>query len=453
MDIHYELQRMDRSLVDIYNLDYNRDNKFIPISLWENSLEIIALEGYLDKLQEALKKSYDFTRVFGREVKDKDFQEFISLLEDQMGRLDYLEDFKLEYKRLLDLLILEDLTDLYLEAYKNIYIVRYRRLGILSYHSSLSRDTGLKLVRKLKLMGNIKITEENKAQDGQIELEHKGLKCDLRLSTVPTVTGEKLAIRVLGKNKSLIHIGEYRFYEDSEFIKELLNYPYGLVLFCGPTGCGKSTSIYSILNYLNSPGKNIYTVEDPVEYRIAGLNQMEINPNLGLDFQTSLRAILRQDPDIISLGEIRDKATGQMALRAAMTGHLVFSSLHINNTLNFMDRFLEMGIDESLVYRNTNAVISQRLVNILCNNCKIGYKANEELKKVPRGSKIYRRNSRGCPYCSNGVVNRQAVFEVGRKLNGEFVLNTSSLEKRILNLIIDGQVEYEEIYKVGDPNS
>jgi len=281
---------------------------------------------------------------------------------------------------------------------------------------SLPKNIQPGLVSRVKIMANLDIAERRRPQDGRINLKFRGREIDLRVSILPAIFGEKVVMRILDKEKSLIPLEKLGFSEESLTIfKSLITQPYGMILITGPTGSGKSTTLYAVLRILNSPKVNILTAEDPVEYQLDGITQLQVNPKIGLTFANALRSFLRQDPDIILVGEIRDRETAQIAMEAALTGHLVFSTLHTNDSFSAPTRLIDMGIEPYLIASALIGVTAQRLVRKICNNCKTEVKPSryilEQLGIEDENTVFYK--GKGCPICNNtGYKGRIAVQEV-----------------------------------------
>jgi type IV pilus assembly protein PilB len=276
------------------------------------------------------------------------------------------------------------------------------------------------LISRLKVMAELNIAEKRVPQDGRISMKVGGRQLDLRLATLPTVFGEKVVIRILDKSQALLRLEDLGFLEGPyERFAQSFRKPYGAILVTGPTGSGKSTTMYSTLNILNEEDKNIITVEDPVEYRLPGVNQMQVNPKAGLTFASALRSILRADPDIVLIGEVRDRETAMIAVEAALTGHLVLSSLHTNDAPSALTRLTEMDVETFLVASAIDSVVAQRLARKLCDRCKVGYQP-EEGELMAAGfpewlwgeiEEIYR--AEGCAACANtGYRGRIGLYEV-----------------------------------------
>jgi type IV pilus assembly protein PilB len=272
---------------------------------------------------------------------------------------------------LLEYAVFEKASDIHIEPQENAVTVRYRIDGVLHDVMTLPKVIQAAIVARIKVMSNLKIDEHRLPQDGRFKIEKDGYKFSLRVSTIPIFDGEKVVIRLLDESAKAMTLEELGFEKGSyEVIDRNIKKPHGMLLVTGPTGSGKSTTLYTVLSMLNTKSVNISTIEDPVEYRIVGANQMQVNPKIGLTFDVGLRALLRQDPNIIMIGEIRDKETAEEAVHAAMTGHIVFSTLHTNDAASALPRLLDIGVEPYLIASTINAVLAQRLVRIICKDCK-----------------------------------------------------------------------------------
>jgi type IV pilus assembly protein PilB len=266
-------------------------------------------------------------------------------------------------------------SDIHIEPTERDVRIRYRVDGVLHEVMHSPKNVQAGLISRLKVMADINIAERRIPQDGRISLTVGGRSVDLRVATLPTVYGEKIVIRVLDKSSVLLRLDDLGFLEESyKMFETAFTKPYGAILVTGPTGSGKSTTLYAALNQINSAEKNIITVEDPVEYRLAGVNQIQVNNRAGLTFASALRSILRSDPDIILIGEIRDRETAVIAIEASLTGHLVLSSLHTNDAPSSLPRLIEMGVEPYLVASAIDCLVAQRLLRKLCTKCKESYK-------------------------------------------------------------------------------
>ncbi len=264
-------------------------------------------------------------------------------------------------------------SDIHIEPFAERLNVRYRVDGVLLDAESPPARSTAAVVSRIKVMANLNIAQRRLPQDGRIRLRLQGREIDMRVSTVPTMHGESVVLRILDKGSLALDFEVLGFRDTPlKLLREMLAKPYGIILVTGPTGSGKTTTLYAALNELNSPDRKILTVEDPVEYQLTGINQIQIKPDIGLSFATALRSILRQDPDVIMVGEMRDLETAKIAVQAALTGHKVFSTLHTNDAASSIIRLLEMGVEDYLVTSTLNGVIAQRLVRTLCEHCRDG---------------------------------------------------------------------------------
>ena len=307
-------------------------------------------------------------------------------------------------------------SDIHVEPSETRVLIRYRIDGDLQEKAAFDISFFPTIATRIKILADIDIAEKRIPQDGHITKFIGNDKYDFRVSTLPTIHGEKFVIRVLDKKIFSLSLAELHFSKEvNETIDKILHHPHGIILLTGPTGSGKTTTLYSFLRELNKPNVNIITVEDPVEYSMESINQIQINNKADLTFASALRSILRQDPDIIMVGEIRDEETAQIAIRAAITGHLVLSTLHTNEAPGAITRLIDMGVPEYLVADALVAVISQRLIRRLCPRCKRPVKPTEDQMRVlglkNKDAVIYEAN--GCPYCNNGgYKGRLAVHEI-----------------------------------------
>jgi type IV pilus assembly protein PilB len=313
-------------------------------------------------------------------------------------------------------------SDIHIEPGEHDMRVRYRIDGVLHEMQRSPKQIQGGVISRLKIMSDIDIAERRKPQDGRMSVNHEGRKIDLRVATLPTVWGEKVVMRILDNSTASLDLRDLSFLEENfHTYRESYTKPYGMILVTGPTGSGKSTTLYATLNAVSKPEINVITVEDPVEYRLAGINQVQVNPKAGLTFAGALRSILRSDPDVVLLGEIRDHETAQIAIEAALTGHLVLSTLHTNDAPSAVTRLVEMGIEPFLVGSALDCVVAQRLARRLCIKCKEPYQPSEvEMigarfpwspgEDIPT---IYR--PAGCSACSKtGYKGRMAIHEVMR---------------------------------------
>jgi type IV pilus assembly protein PilB len=312
-------------------------------------------------------------------------------------------------------------SDIHLEPQESGLRVRYRVDGMLQEHMVVPRAQQAAVLSRIKIIGNMDIAETRRPQDGRALFRESGREFDLRISSLPTAHGEKIVLRVLDKESIKVPLEQLGFLPDQFRVYDsLIRRTYGMVLVTGPTGSGKSTTLYATLSRLNQPHLNITTIEDPIEYQLSGINQSQVNPRAGLTFPTGLRTLVRQDPDIILVGEIRDRETAEVAIQAALTGHLVFSTLHTNTAAGAIMRLTNMGIEPFLIASAVVGVVAQRLVRRVCSQCEEVYRPSveilEELCLDPRehAALLFKRG-RGCRHCSGtGYRGRTAVHEVLR---------------------------------------
>lgn len=364
-------------------------------------------------------------------------------------------------------------SDIHFDPKEDGLMVRIRIDGDLQNYTLIPSEYERNLITRLKLLANMNITESRLPQDGAIKRQFGKLFLDMRTSSLPTNEGEKIVIRILDYSRSLQGL-EHLGFSHTNFLKlkRMIEVPNGIILVTGATGTGKSTTTYSILQALNTPKTNIITVEDPIEMNIEGLNQVQVNSEIGLDFATVLRSILRQDPNIILIGEIRDSETAKIAVRASITGHLVLSTIHTNNSLSTIERLLDMDVERYLLSSALTGIISQRLAKMLCPKCRIEREATPYEKKLFQNilhkeiEVLYDANHDGCENCHNGYKGRIAIQEVleidddirnalnNEKLEREdlrkmvYTSNVITLLQDGLEKVLEGVTSFEEIYRI-----
>ncbi|EKN65866.1 type II secretory pathway, ATPase PulE/Tfp pilus assembly pathway, ATPase PilB [Neobacillus bataviensis LMG 21833] len=313
--------------------------------------------------------------------------------------------------------VIQRASDIHIDPQETKVIVRYRIDGVLRNEKVLPRNMQSVLTARIKIMSNLDITEHRIPQDGRIKIHLDFYPVDLRVSTLPTVYGEKIVMRLLDMGSTLNDLGKLGFNSlNMKRFNEMIEKPTGIVLITGPTGSGKSSTLYAALNRLNSEAVNIITIEDPVEYQLEGINQIQVNTNVGMTFAAGLRSILRQDPNIIMVGEIRDKETAEVAIRASLTGHLVLSTLHTNDSIGTVTRLIDMGVEPFLLASSLSGIVSQRLVRKVCRDCtEIQEPSKREIEIFEkRGMKIEKiSRGKGCSSCNmTGYKGRVALHEV-----------------------------------------
>jgi len=310
-------------------------------------------------------------------------------------------------------------SDIHLEPMERTFRIRYRIDGALQQMDSPSKRLQASILSRVKIMSNMKISEKRIPQDGRIQIKVQARDLDLRVSSVPTNHGESIVMRILDKTNLSLGLPQLGFLSDDQNkFERLISLPDGVLLVTGPTGSGKTTTLYACLGQINLPDRKIITVEDPVEYQMSGINQVQVNRDVGLDFSSALRSILRQAPNIVMIGEIRDHETADIAMEAALTGHLVFSTLHTNDAPSAVTRLLDIGVKPFLVASALRAAMAQRLVRCICANCRHEYVPTErEIKmlgaigKSVIGTQMFK--GKGCPICSNnGYKGRKGIFEI-----------------------------------------
>lgn len=329
-------------------------------------------------------------------------------------------------------------SDIHLEPEERALRIRYRIDGILRETSSLGPRFIAPVISRIKIMSKMDIAEKRFPQDGRFKFVVDNKVIDSRVSTFPTIYGENVVMRILEQSSIVIRLEDLGFVpRDMEKVRYLIQKPYGFILVTGPTGSGKTTTLYAVLNTINSPEKHIITLEDPVEYRLEGIRQSQINIKAGLTFAVGLRSILRQDPDGIMIGEIRDFETAEIAVQSALTGHLVLSTLHTNDAPSSLVRLADMGVDAFLISSSIEGVIAQRLVRVICPHCKEAYSASEDELldlRLPQNQERVLYRGKGCSFCKgSGYKGRLGIFEV--------LIVDTELKEMILRKAIQREIE------------
>lgn len=371
-----------------------------------------AIEQFYGKtaiFREAMEASYDISAVVGEpETADEELS-----LDRLIARAEEAPVVKL-----VDLIIRQAIderaSDIHIEPFKDKISLRYRIDGKLYEIPPPAKHLHLPIISRIKILAKLDIAEKRLPQDGSILVKMGERPIDLRISTIPTIYGEKVVLRILDRSQVVLDLGRLGFDPGQlELMRKAVNAPYGLVFLTGPTGSGKTTTLYAILNEIKSPTKNIITIEDPVEYKLEGINQVQIKPEIGLTFAAALRSFLRQDPDVMLVGEVRDMETAQICIRSALTGHLVLSTLHTNDAPSAVNRLIDIGVESYLLGPSLLLVVAQRLLRKLCPDCKEAYEPTaEQLKNIKlKAELIYR--PKGCQKCNQlGYKGRTCVSEV-----------------------------------------
>ncbi len=449
MEFYYDLPYIDLKRVTIspemayqIPISFARRNKVVPVKI-EGGKLFVAMEDPYNILAIEDVNMVAKMEIFPLVARESSIMDAIEDLYGNVHAEKAIEDFKREsnlydavadiqsvsdgdvgsapivrlINSILEQAIKDGASDIHIEPLEHEVRVRLRVDGTLYPILSTPKNAHAAMLTRIKIIGNLNITEKRVPQDGRCELDIMGHNTDVRISTLPTVFGEKAVLRLLDRSSFLKPKSSLGFTEQNlAKFDELLQNPHGIILVTGPTGSGKSTTLYTMLNELNNDRDNIITVEDPVEYMIRGLNQVQVNPKAGLDFTIGLRAILRQDPDIIMVGEIRDQETVEIAIRAAITGHLVLSTIHTNDSIGTISRLVDMGVAPYMLAASLVGIISQRLVRKICPFCKQLYNPDPRvlasLGVEPEiGEKFY--HGTGCGYCGNtGYKGRIAVHEI-----------------------------------------
>ena len=333
-------------------------------------------------------------------------------------------------------------SDIHIEPYQQSFTVRYRVDGILYDLLSPPKWIQPALISRIKVMAKMNIAEKRLPQDGRFEVKIGDQNIDLRVSTIPTSFGERVVLRLLNKSGSLLGLPDIGLSPGRlKLINKLVTSPNGIVLVTGPTGSGKTTTLYAVLQSINKPDINIITIEDPIEYQIQGISQIQVNPKIELTFARGLRSIVRQDPDVILIGEIRDQETAEIAVQSALTGHLVFSTLHTNDSASAITRLVDMGVEPFLISSSVLAIAAQRLVRVLCDNCKKPYKPSEiYLQSIGVPPDYFKENhiykAIGCEKCiGTGYRSRLGIFEI--------MVLTDKLKNLILETFDSNQIQIE----------
>ena len=432
----YSILYVNNEALSMVNGKLARKYNAIPIDIKGNDLEVAISKDNLYALEDfrlATGKNIIFKTMKEDEI-SRSIEKYYS--KNQSIESDFSKDI---LENILQKAVLLNASDIHIEPFEKLLKIRMRVDGSLKEINTYNIELHSQLSTLIKLLAGMNIAEKRLPQDGRIDKDIDNNIVDLRISTIPTVHGEKIVIRILNRNTFFKSKYEIGFSDEAiNKIKSMTADMSGLIIVTGPTGSGKTTTLYSILNDFKNIDKNIVTIEDPVEYKLEGINQIQVNYKYGLDFATGLKSILRQDPDIIMIGEIRDKETAQIAIRAASTGHLVISTMHTNNSVESINRLVDMGIPRYLISSVLKGIISQKLVRKVCEHCSIEEELDENTYKKLKLKTI--KIEQGCSKCNySGYKGRIAVYEI------------LEIDKRIKHSIIDSELS-DEIYNLGNLN-
>jgi general secretion pathway protein E len=426
----------------------------------------------------AINFAYDMSRDSAEQViqdmKDEDSESIISAIAGTGDLLDDTSDAPII--RLVNLMLSQAVkdraSDIHIEPTQTSLKIRFRVDGILYDKLSPPKNIQSALTSRIKVMADLNIAEKRLPQDGRIEIKIGNKNIDIRVSTIPIAFGERVVLRLLDKTRILLNVSDLGMPNTSlKDFNRLIHSSHGIILVTGPTGSGKTTTLYAALSTINRADINIITIEDPIEYQIDGIGQIQVNPKIGLTFANGLRSIVRQDPDVILVGEIRDLETAEIAIQSALTGHLVFSTLHTNDSASSVTRIIDMGIEPFLVTSSVIAILAQRLVRVICDCCKEEYNPDPESLEsigltpgILAGRKIYR--GKGCPACLNtGYMGRTGIFELMLitdeiqnlilKTSDANTIKKKAMEQGMVTLsrdgarkVMDGMTTIEEVFRV-----
>jgi len=445
-------------LVNNLSIQFMRESKFIPARLINKELTVIMgnpLDYYtIDAIRIAT--GHEVRPLIGKETEilwaiDQYYGSGVTSMEKIIEDIDSIPEYQAEEEqnvnhlrdmasegpviRLVNLIITRAIetraSDIHFEPFEDQFRVRYRIDGVLHDVESPPKRLQAAIVSRVKIMAKLNIAERRLPQDGRIMLRVKGKEIDFRVSTVPTIHGESIVLRILDKSSIVLDIEKLGFPVDTMGgFRELIERPHGIILVTGPTGSGKTTTLYCALEKINSPEKKIITVEDPVEYQLKGVNQIQVKPSIGLTFANALRSIVRQDPDVILIGEIRDAETAEIAIQSALTGHLVLSTLHTNDAPSAITRLIDMGMEDYLLSSTIIGILAQRLVRVACPHCREPYTPDPAILREMKvdGASLADLDIievKGCESCSHtGYWGRAGIFE--------FLQITDDIQKLIL---------------------
>lgn len=451
-----DLDEISPSAVAPLSIGYARQQGVLPIEFNDNVLRVVTNDplntGAFDDLQMRYRREVEITvmptlpmmaalnKVFDRLVNAEELidelhgtdaeKDGVVIDEDLLDSADDAPIIRL-VNSIINQAVKEKVSDIHIEPMEKYMLVRFRRDGVLHEIVRAPKQAQASITSRIKIMGDLNIAEKRLPQDGRIRVKIGGRDIDIRLSCIPTAHGERLVMRLLDKTNTVLDLVQLGFSADNlDMMESLIHRPHGIVLVTGPTGSGKTTTLYAALSRINSPDRNILTIEDPVEYQLEGIGQMQVNPKINFTFASGLRATLRQDPDVVLVGEIRDLETAEIAIQASLTGHLVFSTVHTNDSASTFTRLIDMGVEPFLIASSVAACLAQRLVRRVCKHCKAPYAATDaELDQLgwniasPRFRKMADKitggewptfyRAPGCKECGQtGYGGRSAIYEL-----------------------------------------
>jgi general secretion pathway protein E len=458
----------------------NDPTKFQPIDDLRRILEIDACQIVLstkEMIYSIINMMYEFSRDSAEQIVQDMEEDGSSIISQTEGTSDLLDDTSdAPIIKLVNHIISQSIkaraSDIHIEPYENSMKVRYRVDGILYELLSPPKWIQPALTSRIKVMSKMNIAEKRLPQDGRFGIKMGDQDVDVRISTIPTFFGERVVLRLLNKSNNLFKMSDLGLgAEKLQIVEKIVRLPNGIILVTGPTGSGKTTTLYAILTSINTPGINIITIEDPVEYQIKGISQIQVNPKIDLTFARGLRSIVRQDPDVMLVGEIRDLETAEIAVQSALTGHLVFSTLHTNDSASAITRLVDIGVEPFLISSSLIAVVAQRLIRILCNDCKEPFSPNETImesigmiREQFMNHTSYR--SKGCENCFHtGFRGRLGIFEIMvlednlksliLKSHDSNLIKSEALKNKMVTLrldgiqkVLDGITTIEEVVRV-----
>ena len=443
------LETSDGRFVAVHNpFDFQPLDDIIHILGWKDARIVLAPQGAIfSAINAAYNQETDSAEAFIQDMSDDETPDrILSEIEETADLLDDTSDAPII--KLMNVTraraVRDRASDIHIEPYQGSLVIRYRIDGILYNILKLPKQIQSALISRVKVMAKLNIAEKRLPQDGRIDIKIGDKAIDIRVSVIPTAFGERVVLRLLDKTGAILKLADLGLDQERfALFDDLIQSPHGVILVTGPTGSGKTTTLYAALSTINNPEINIITIEDPIEYRMEGIGQIQVNSKIDLTFAKGLRSIVRQDPDVILVGEIRDRETSEIAIQSSLTGHLVFSTLHTNDAASAITRIIDMGVEPFLVSSSVVAIIAQRLIRVLCPACKEAYTPDEKsLAKTGldraqlEGHTVYRR--RGCPACMNtGYRGRAAIFEM-------MVLN-DHLKNLILKTSDSNQIRKEAI--------